>query len=59
MAEKQRAKGRAKEAAGAATGDQELKRKGKKDQATSKWKEKARGALDKSQELIGRARDKI
>jgi uncharacterized protein YjbJ (UPF0337 family) len=58
MAEKEELKGRAKEAAGAATGDEDLKRQGKKDQATSKAKQKVREAEEKVEELIDRARDK-
>lgn len=41
------ATGRAKEAAGALTGDEELKNEGKADQAASSVKEKLEGAVDK------------
>jgi uncharacterized protein YjbJ (UPF0337 family) len=40
-------KGRAKEAAGAATDDDEMKNEGKADQAGAKVKEKANDAVDK------------
>jgi uncharacterized protein YjbJ (UPF0337 family) len=40
------AKGRVKEAAGALTGDDDLKREGKTDQAAGKVKEKVEGVVD-------------
>lgn len=40
------AKGRAKEAAGAATGDDDLKKKGKTDQASASVKKKTEDAVD-------------
>lgn len=45
-------KGRAKEAAGAVTGDDELKNKGKVDQASASVKEKAEGAVDKVKDKL-------
>jgi uncharacterized protein YjbJ (UPF0337 family) len=45
-------KGRAKEAAGAVTGDEELKNKGKADQAAASVKEKVEGAVDKVKEKL-------
>jgi uncharacterized protein YjbJ (UPF0337 family) len=49
-----KAKGRAKEAAGALTGDKDLKRKGKLDQAGGKAKEKAGRAVDKTKHVARR-----
>ena len=46
------AKGRVKEAAGAVTGDDELKNKGKVDQAAASVKEKAEGAVDKVKDKL-------
>ena len=45
-------KGRAKEAAGAVTGDEELKNKGKADQAAASVNEKVEGAVDKVKEKL-------
>ncbi len=45
-------KGRAKEAAGAATGDDDLKNEGKADQAGAKVKEKAGDAVDKVKDVF-------
>lgn len=45
-------KGRAKEAAGAVTGDDELKNKGKVDQTAASVKEKAEGAVDKVKDKL-------
>lgn len=45
-------KGRAKEAAGALTGDKKLKREGQLDQAAGKVKQKVEEAVDKVKELI-------
>jgi uncharacterized protein YjbJ (UPF0337 family) len=47
-------KGRAKEAVGAATDDDDLKREGKMDQASASVKDKVGGAVDKVKE---KARD--
>ena len=49
-----KAKGRMKEAAGALTGDKDLKRKGKLDQAGGKAKEKAGRAVDKTKRVARR-----
>jgi uncharacterized protein YjbJ (UPF0337 family) len=45
-------KGRAKEATGDLTGDEDMKREGKVDRATSKVKEKAGNAADKVRDAI-------
>jgi len=47
-----RTKGRAKEAAGAITGDQELKNEGKVDQASAGVKEKVGDAVDKVKDAL-------
>ncbi|QRY62907.1 CsbD family protein [Gordonia sp. PDNC005] len=47
-------KGRAKEAAGAATGDDDLKNEGKADQATSAVKKGIEEVKDKANEVIGK-----
>jgi uncharacterized protein YjbJ (UPF0337 family) len=46
------AKGRAKEAAGALTGDDELKREGKADQASAAAKDKLTDAVDKVKDTV-------
>jgi uncharacterized protein YjbJ (UPF0337 family) len=46
------AKGRVKEAAGDLTGDKDLQREGKMDQAGAKVKEKAGQAVDKTKEAV-------
>jgi uncharacterized protein YjbJ (UPF0337 family) len=51
-------KGRTKEAAGAITDDDELKREGKVDQASSTLKDKAEQGAEKAKDLIGHAADK-
>ncbi len=48
------AKGRAKEAAGALTGDDDLKREGKVDQATGTVKDKVGDASDKLKDVVNR-----
>jgi len=45
-------KGRVKEAAGALTGDQKLKRSGKLDQAAAEVKESVEKVVDKTKELL-------
>ncbi|MCB0829858.1 MAG: CsbD family protein [Solirubrobacterales bacterium] len=45
-------KGRAKEAAGAVTGDKELKNEGKTDQAAASVKDKVEGAVDKVKDKL-------
>lgn len=46
------AKGRAKEAAGALTGNDDLKNEGKVDQASSSVKEKLEGAVDSAKDKL-------
>ena len=46
------AKGRVKEAAGDLTGDKDLQREGKMDQAGAKVKEKTGQAVDKTKEAV-------
>jgi uncharacterized protein YjbJ (UPF0337 family) len=53
MAEKaDKAKGRTKKAAGEATGNRSLKRKGKVDKASGKTKEKVGEAADKAKKAV-------
>lgn len=52
-------KGRAKEAAGDLTGDDDLKREGKTDKASGKIKQKVEGAKDWVEDKIDDARDKV
>jgi uncharacterized protein YjbJ (UPF0337 family) len=47
-----KAKGRVKEAVGALTGDDRLRRKGKTDQAVGKVKDTAEKVLDKAKKLV-------
>jgi uncharacterized protein YjbJ (UPF0337 family) len=54
MSNMDEAKGRVKEAAGDLTGDKDLKREGKVDQASGKAKDKIDDAGDKAKELVGR-----
>jgi len=49
-------KGRAKEAAGALTGDKDLKREGQLDQATGKIKKQMEDAVDKAEEVFDRVK---
>ena len=51
------AKGRVKEAAGALTGDKDLKREGKADQAGAKVKGVAERAKDKVDDVVDRVKD--
>ncbi len=53
------AKGRAKEAAGDLTDDDELKREGKQDQAGAKVKEFAEDAKDKVEDAVDSVKDKL
>ena len=46
-------KGRIKEAAGALTGDKELKKEGQLDQAAADVKEAVEDVVDKAKELLG------
>jgi uncharacterized protein YjbJ (UPF0337 family) len=52
-------KGRAKEAAGAATGNESLKREGRTDQAASKVKGTLRNAEEKIEEGVDAVTDKL
>jgi len=52
-------KGRAKEAAGAVTGDQDLEREGKVDQAVGALKDKAEEAKDRVEDAIDKVKDKL
>lgn len=51
------AKGRAKEAAGTLSGDDDLKREGKADQAGAKAKDAAEKAKDKANDAVDAAKD--
>jgi uncharacterized protein YjbJ (UPF0337 family) len=53
------AKGRAKEAAGALTGDKDLKAEGKGDQAAGKVKQAAEAAKDKVDDAVDAIKDKL
>jgi uncharacterized protein YjbJ (UPF0337 family) len=53
------AKGRVKEAAGALSGDQDLKNEGKTDQAKSKLKDRVDRAADKVVEETEKLRDRV
>jgi uncharacterized protein YjbJ (UPF0337 family) len=46
-------KGRVKEAAGALTGDQKLKREGRVEQAVGKVQQKAEKVIDKIKDAVG------
>ena len=52
-------KGRAKEAAGALSGDDELRREGRTDQAAADIKDAVNGAVDKGRDLVNDAREKL
>ncbi len=52
-----KAKGRVKEAAGALTDDESLRREGKIDQAAGKVKDAAQRAKDKTEEIVDKVRD--
>ena len=51
------AKGRVKEAAGDLTGDDDLQREGKVDQASGTVKDKVGDAADKVKDVVGKDRD--
>jgi uncharacterized protein YjbJ (UPF0337 family) len=53
------AKGRAKEAAGDVTDNDELKREGKKDRAGAKVKETAEDAKEKVEDAVDSVKDKL
>jgi len=50
-------KGRTEEAAGALTGDNKLRRKGKVDQATGKVKQAVEKVVDKAKQAVKNLRD--
>lgn len=52
-------KGRAKEAAGALTGDKELKREGQLDQAAGKVKQKIEQVVEKVEEAVDKVKDAL
>jgi len=52
-------KGRVKEAAGALTGDEKLKRQGKADQAAGKLKQAAGKLKDKVEQVIDKTKKKL
>ncbi len=52
-------KGRAKEAAGALTGNDDLQREGKHDRAAGKVKEKLADAKDKLEDVVDEVKDKL
>jgi uncharacterized protein YjbJ (UPF0337 family) len=58
MADTDEAKGRAKEAAGDLTGDDDLKREGKVDRATGSVKDKVGDAADKVKDAVNPSDDK-
>lgn len=51
--------GRAKEAAGAVAGDDDLKKEGKADQAEADFKQKAADAAEKVKEGVDSVKDKL
>lgn len=52
-------KGRVKEAAGALTGNEKLKREGKTDQAVGKMKEQAEKVIDTVRDTVAAARKSV
>ena len=52
-------KGRTKEAAGALTDDDDLKREGKTDRAAGSVKDKLEKAKDKGEEAVDKAKDRL
>jgi uncharacterized protein YjbJ (UPF0337 family) len=52
-------KGRAKEAIGDLTDNEDLKAEGKVDRAAGKIKDTAEGVLDKVEDLVDKAKDKL
>jgi uncharacterized protein YjbJ (UPF0337 family) len=52
-------KGRAKEAAGDLTDDEDLKREGKADRAAGSVKEKIERAKEKGEEFVDKAKDRL
>lgn len=59
MSDFDKMKGRAKQAAGDLTGDDELRREGKVDEAAGKAKEKVSDLKDKAEDTIDSAKDKL
>jgi uncharacterized protein YjbJ (UPF0337 family) len=59
MADFDQIKGRAKQAAGDLTDDDDLKREGKVDEHAGDAKEKVREVKDKVEDVIDKAKDKI
>lgn len=55
----QELRGRGKEALGAATGDAELEREGKRDRAKADLKDKVEDVKDKVEEVAGHVKDKL
>ena len=53
------AKGRIKQAAGDLTGNKDLKKQGKADEAAGKAKEFIEDTKDKAEDLVDRARDRV
>lgn len=53
------AKGRVKEAAGDLTNDQDMKREGKADQASSQVKEKVEQAKEAASDMVDKAKDAV
>ena len=59
MSDLDKMKGRAKQAVGDLTDDEDLKREGKIDETAGKAKEKVRDVKDKAEDTIDRAKDKL
>jgi uncharacterized protein YjbJ (UPF0337 family) len=59
MSDLDKMKGRAKQAVGDLTDDDDLKREGKIDETAGKAKEKVRDVKDKAEDTIDRAKDKL
>ncbi|WP_320673182.1 CsbD family protein [Patulibacter defluvii] len=59
MTDTDRLKGQAKEAAGAVTDDDELRREGRTDQRVGQAKEAIDDARDKARSLVDQAKDKL
>jgi len=59
MSDLDKMKGRAKQAVGDLTDDEDLKREGKIDETAGKAKEKVGDLKDKAEDTIDRAKDKL
>ena len=57
--EKEKLTGRAKQAAGDLTDDEELRREGKRDELAGKAKDKANEAIDKAKDKANETKDRI